>query len=179
MPRINPVDLEQIDTQTADNLTAVRRKLGKLPNLHVTLAQAPTLLQAYVGYTDALSRGRLTARQREMVALAMAQANGCRYCLSAHSLLGKGAGLSSDELHAARRGQALDAQEQAVLSLALGLLEQRGRLRDEQLDRARAAGLDDGLVLEVLGHVALNTLTNFGNNLAQTEIDFPEVALQL
>lgn len=179
MPRINPVALDQTDANTVASLTAIRRKLGMLPNLHATFAQSPVLLQAYLGYSEALGQGRLPQRQRELISLALAQANGCQYCLSAHSLLGKGAGLSGEALLAARAGRADEVQEQAVLNLALGLLEHRGRLSDAQLASARAAGLDDGLILEVLGQVILNLLTNFGNNLAQTTIDFPPIALQL
>lgn len=177
MPRINPVDFNRIDEKTSASLDAIRRKLGMLPNLHATFAQSPTLLQAYLGFAETLGRGRLTLRQRELIALALAQTNGCQYCLSAHSLSSRGAGLSDAVVQAARSGKAEAQQEQALLSLALGMLEQRGRVSDELLAAARSAGLDDGQILEVLGQVVLNLLTNFGNNLAQTRIDFPVVAL--
>lgn len=179
MPRIQPVDTQLTDSNTAASLEAVRRSLGMLPNLHATFAQSPALLQAYLGYADAIGKGRLKPVQRELIALVIGQANGCQYCLSAHSLLGKGAGLNAEALLAARAGRAADTQDQAVLSLALALLEQRGRLSDEQLASAHGAGLDDGLILEVLGQVAMNVLTNFGNNLAQTTVDFPPVAVEI
>lgn len=179
MPRIAPVDLAHTDAQTAATLDAVGRKLGMLPNLFSTLAQAPVALQAYLGLSETLGRGRLSARQREIIALAVAQTHGCEYCLSAHSLMGKGAGLSAADLLAARAGKASDPLEAHTAELATQLLAQRGRIRDSELLAAREAGLDDGLILEVVAQVALNVLTNFTNNLAHTDIDFPPVKAAL
>ena len=179
MPRIAPLDPSHADAQTAAALGAVKGKLGMLPNLFTTLAQAPAALQGYLGLSDTLAQGRLSARQRELVALAVAQANGCAYCLSAHSLLGKGAGLNGEELLAARAGRTASAGELPVAELAARLLAQRGRLSDAELVAAREAGLDDGLILEVVAQVALNVLTNFTNNLAHTDIDFPPVPAAL
>ncbi|MBS7662103.1 carboxymuconolactone decarboxylase family protein [Pseudomonas lalucatii] len=178
MPRIAPLDLSHADSQTAAALAAAKGKLGMLPNLFTTLAQAPAALHGYLNLADTLGRGRLNARQREVVALAVAQANGCGYCLSAHSLLGKGAGLNGAELLAARAGRSAEG-EQPIAELALRLLERRGRLSDAELLAAREAGLDDGLILEVVAQVALNVLTNFTNNLAHTDIDFPPVSVAL
>ncbi|NQD92853.1 carboxymuconolactone decarboxylase family protein [Pseudomonas sp. CrR25] len=175
MPRIAPILLAHADAATASTLESVKNKLGMLPNLFTTFAQSPTVLQGYLGLSETLGQGRLSARQREIIALAVAQTNGCGYCLSAHSLMGKGAGLSAEDLLAARAGRATAPLERHIASLAIQVLTQRGQISDSELVAAREAGLDDGLILEIVAQVALNVLTNFTNNLAQTDIDFPPV----
>lgn len=179
MPRINPKCAEQTDPETAPTLAAVKAKVGMVPNLHATLAAAPTALNAYLAMNDALSKGRLSARQREIVSLASAQINQCQYCLSAHTMLGGGAGLSAEAIAAARSGRADNPADNAVAALTMRLISSRGRISDEELAEAHAAGLDDGLILEVIAHVAMNALTNFTNNVAGTDIDFPVVSLDL
>ncbi|MHA7003018.1 carboxymuconolactone decarboxylase family protein [Aeromonas schubertii] len=175
MTRIAPV--QQPDGRAATTLDALRRQLGMVPNLYATLAHSPTLLDAYLAFADALSKGQLTPRQREQLALAIGQANRCQYCLSAHTLIAGKLGLTQDEIRRARLGLADDARDQALLQLAIALVIQRGELSDKQLAEAREAGVDDSLLLEVLGQVTLNTLTNYGNHLAGTEVDFPAVDL--
>jgi alkylhydroperoxidase family enzyme len=81
MPRIVPVESEQTDTKTAATLKAAKAKLGSLPNLFTTLARAPAALNGYLQFSEALGVGRLTPRQREMIAIAVAQDNACAYCL--------------------------------------------------------------------------------------------------
>ena len=179
MPRIAPIDPAAADPGVQATLAAVKAKIGTVPNLFKTFANAPAVLNGYLALSDSLGAGALTAKQREVVALAVAQANGCHYCLSAHTLLGKGAGLSPDAIAAARRGKADGAVDNAVATLAKTLVETRGKITEAQLDAARLAGLDDTRIVEVVGAVALNVLTNFMNNVAHTDIDFPEVDVAL
>jgi len=179
MPRIAPIDPAAADAGVQATLAAVKVKIGMVPNLLRTFAQAPAVLNGYLAFSDALSAGALTAKQREIVALAIAQANGCQYCLAAHSLMGKGAGLSPDAINAARRGRSQDAQDDAVAVFARRVLDARGQVSDADLAAARGAGLDDARIVEVIAHVALNVLTNFTNNVALTEVDFPKVDLTL
>ncbi|MGL5335608.1 MAG: carboxymuconolactone decarboxylase family protein [Enterovibrio sp.] len=148
-----------------------------VPNLYATLAHSPALFNAFLAFADALGKGRLTGRQRELLALAIGQANSCQYCLSAHTLLAGKEGLKPDEIKKARQGQASNPVDNALLQLAVLLVTQRGVVTNEQLSKAYSAGLDDELVLEVLGQVIVNTMTNYGNHLAATEIDFPVVPL--
>ena len=177
MARIQTVNRQQTSAEVNASLDAVKAKLGKVPNLFATFAQAPAALNAYLAFSDALTKGRLTPAQRESLALAIGQANSCQYCLSAHSLLAKGAGLNSEDIRTARDGHAQDALTNALVKLAVSIVEQRGQLSDEAVNEARQAGVDDGLLVEVIAHVALNTLTNYTNHIAATEIDFPVVAL--
>lgn len=179
MSRIAPVALAQADTATQATLNGVKAKLGMVPNLFSTFAQAPAALNGYLAFSDALSKGRLSAAQRELIALAVGQANACQYCLSAHTLIGKGAGLSEAAIRSARSGTADNAQDKAVVELAVKIVRQRGVLADSDLAEAAAAGVDGGLVIEVTANVALNTLTNYTNHIAGTDVDFPVVQVAL
>jgi len=179
MARIPLVTAAEADADTTAAFAAVKAKLGVVPNLFATFARAPALMKAYFGFSEALAGGRLTTRQREVIALAVAQANNCQYCLSAHTVLGKGAGLSDAEVLGARAGAGGDAFEAALAVLAIKISNQRGAISDADLATARAAGIDDGLALEVVGNVILNLLTNYTNHVAGTDIDFPAVSTTL
>jgi AhpD family alkylhydroperoxidase len=119
----------------------------------------------------------LDAATRERIAIALAEANRCGYCLSAHAALGRLVGLPPEEIAAARAGRSSKAKAQAAVALALAIVETKGGVGDAALAEARAAGLGDGEIAEIVGVVALNLLTNLFNRLARTEIDFPKVAL--
>lgn len=179
MPRIAPIDAARASSDVQTTLAAVKSKIGMVPNLFATFAHSPAVLNGYLAFSDALGKGALTARQREIVALAVAQANECHYCLSAHSMMGKGAGLSSEAIRLAREGKADDATDNAVAKLATRVVETRGRVNDADLAAAHAGGLDDQRIVEVIAGVAINVFTNYTNNLAQTDIDFPKVDIAL
>ncbi len=175
MARITPLSIEQADESTAATLTTVKQNLGMLPNLFGTFAHAPAVLNSYLGFRQNLSEGLLSERQREIIALAVAQSSQCQYCLSAHTLLGKRAGLSDDEILAARNASASDETDNAIAVLALQLASQQGWLKDEQFEAAKAGGLEQGHIVEVTANVAFNLLTNYVNHVAQTDVDFPKV----
>ena len=177
MARIQPINRNEATGAVAATLDGVKAKIGVVPNLFATFANAPAVLNAYLAFSEALTHGRLTAAQRETLALAIGQANSCQYCLSAHTLLAKGAGLDATAIRNARQGQANDPLTDALARLAVKIVQQRGVLSDDDLEQARAAGADDGLIVEVIASVALNTLTNYTNHIAATDIDFPVVAL--
>lgn len=178
-PRIAPLDPASADPAVAATLAAVKAKLGVVPNLFRTFARAPAALNGYLAFSDALSGGRLDAGRREIVALAVGQANSCAYCLAAHSLIGKGAGLSEADIRAARAGASADAADAALAVFARQLTERRGVVDDAELAAFKRAGFDDGHVLEVVALVALNTLTNYTNHVAGTIVDFPVVPLEI
>lgn len=172
-PRIAPIDPAQVTGPLAERFAAVKARLGVVPNLVRTFAQAPAVLDGYLGLSGALAHGQLPAKVREQLALTVGEANGCDYCLSAHSLLGKGTGLTSADIIAARRGSASDPKADALLHFASQVLDQRGAVSDAAVAAVRDAGATDAEILEVVAHVALNVLTNYTNNLARTTIDFP------
>jgi uncharacterized peroxidase-related enzyme len=178
-PRIQPIAPEAADAKTRGLLDAVQKKLGITPNMMKTMAQAPAVLEGYLALNAALGGGLLKPALREQLALEVAQANGCEYCLSAHSLLGKLSGLSPERIASARRGRDDDATSAAALTFARQVLESRGDVSDEELAAARSAGLGNAEIAEIVGHVAINVLTNFFNNVSRPKIDFPIVRREL
>jgi uncharacterized peroxidase-related enzyme len=179
MSRIAPVVSSNVDPKVVTTLSQVNASLGMVPNLFATLAHAPVALDGFLSLSKTLSRGRLSARQREILALAVGQENECQYCLSAHTASAKTVGLSEAETVKARGGDGEDSFERALASFAKKIVRQRGHVADEDIENARKAGIDDGLMMEVVAHVALNTLTNYANELAGTEIDFPVIEVKL
>lgn len=118
----------------------------------------------------------LDAKTRERIALAIAQANGCDYCLSAHTYLGLNlAKIDNAEVALNRTGHSGDAKADAALVFARKVLDARGRVSDADLAAVRLAGFSDAQVIEIVASVALNVLTNYINNVAETDIDFPVV----
>ena len=179
MPRIQPLTIEQADAESAQKLSAMKAKIGMVPNVVGTLANSSAALNLYLASSHALSGGRLNVRQREIIALTIGQLNQCHYCVSAHTMIGKGAGLSPEEMIDARQGRASVPIDNAIAVVATKLVNKRGFLTGEDIAEAKANGLDDGLIIEIIANLVHNTLTNYTNHVAQTEIDFPEVALEI
>jgi uncharacterized peroxidase-related enzyme len=138
------------------------------------MANSPAVLDAYLGFSSALTGGELPAKLRESIALTVGEANGCQYCVSAHSALGSGAGLSDQEIADSRRGASTDLESAAALRFARKIVAERGRVSDEDVTALREAGFDDGGIAEIVANVAINLFTNYFNHVAETEIDFPE-----
>ena len=173
--RIPQIDPERTTEKTRRLLGQVRSKLGLIPNLFRVLANAPVALEGYLNFSEALAGGALDDKMREQIALAVAESNFCPYCRSVHAFLGEKAGLSSEEIADAIRARASDRRTDAVLKLARIIIVQRGEVSDSELQRARAAGLTDGELVETVANITLNIFTNYINHVARTAIDFPEV----
>ncbi len=156
-------------------LDAVGKQLGVIPNLFRLVANSPAALEGYLGLNTALSKA-LDAKTRERIALAVAQVNGCDYCLSAHSYLGANlAKLDAAELAANRRGHSNDVKADAAVGFAKKVSETRGRVTGTDIAVVKDVGFSDAQVVEIVLLVALNFLTNLTNNVAETDIDFPVV----
>jgi len=177
--RIVPLDPALAEGQTQALFEAVKAKMGKVPNMMKTMAHSPALLEGYLALSGALSKGVLPEVARQQIALAVSQENDCEYCLSAHTLLGRHAGLTREQVLLARQGEADDTRQQAVLTLARNIVDRHGDISDEQLAAVREAGVSDAEIAEVVGHVALTTLTNYFNRLSHAVVDFPRVSAQL
>lgn len=157
----------------------VRSKFGGVPNGVKALGASPQTLRGYLDFADALGSGSLSRAERERIAVLTAQHNECGYCLSAHTVAGRVAGLSDDDLLASRQGRAADARAAALLAFAAAVHEHRGDVPEDELTAARAADLTDAELIEVVAEIALNMLTNYVNRLVRPEYDFPEVALTI
>ncbi len=160
-------------------LDAVQKKMGMVPNMMKTLAGAPTVLEGYLAFSGTVGKSSLTAAQKEEIALAVGQVNGCQYCVSAHTLLASHAGISAEQAKEARSGRSSKPVDAAVLKFATQVVEKHGKVSDADVQAARSAGLTDGQVLEVVAATVLNILTNYLNNVAEPVIDFPVISLTI
>ena len=174
MSRIPTVNPEQATGKALELLSGVQAKLGMTPNLMRAMANSPAVLDGYLQFSGALGRGELSAKTREQIALAVAQANSCDYCLSAHSAIGKTVGLTTEQVRDARQGAAVDSKSNAILKVTTQLVEQRGLVSDSDLSAARNAGVTDAEITEIVANTALNLFTNYFNHVAETEVDFPK-----
>jgi uncharacterized peroxidase-related enzyme len=170
MSRIPALALEQAPAASLPLLEGVKKSIGILPNVFKTLAHSPAALGSYLQFSQAFGKNSLSAVERESIALATSQVNECEYCLAAHTLFGSKAGLSAEAIRSAR-----DGDLSAYTVLARQVSSAHGRVSDEQLAAARAAGLTDAKIIDVVMQVALLTITNYVNNVAATDVDFPAV----
>lgn len=177
MARISPIDVAAAEGKAKELLEGVKKALGATPNLFTTFAHSPAVLEAYLSFSKALSGGVLPAKLREQVALAVAGRNGCSYCASAHTYIGKGAGLDEAEMTANLACRSSDAKTQAALDFVKAVNDQRGHVSDAALSAARAAGYTDAEIAELIANVALNVFTNYFNSVAQTDVDFPKISV--
>lgn len=173
MQRITPINLQAAQGRAKELLDAVKAKLGIVPNMARSMAVSPPVLEAYLGFIGALGHGSLSARVREQLALDVGEANHCDYCVSAHSVLGKGAGLTEQDVLDSRRAASADPKADVLLRFARRVLEKRGVIEDTDVAAVREAGYGDAEIAEVVAHVGLNVFTNYFNNVARTPIDFP------
>ncbi len=156
-------------------LDAVEKQLGVVPNLFRLIGLSPAALQGYLGLNGALTKA-LDVKTRERIAIAVAQINGCDYCLSAHTYLGLNlARIDAAEIALNRQGASSDSKANAAVAFAARVTKARGRVSDADLASVRAAGFTDAQIVEIVAMVAENVFTNFLNEVAGTPIDFPAV----
>jgi uncharacterized peroxidase-related enzyme len=177
MTRLTALNPEEATGKTKDLFNAVHAKLGVVPNMMRTMGNSPAVLEGYLNLSGALSHGKLGTKTGELIALAVSESNSCDYCLAAHTFIGEKL-VKTDPavLQAARTGNSTDAKIEAVLQFAKKLISKNGLVNDEDVNKAKNAGVTDAEIAETIGHVALNVLTNYFNNTANTEIDFPAIS---
>lgn len=175
MPRLTAINPANATGETKELLDGVQKKIGMAPNIFRTMANAPAVLNAYLGFGDALSRGTFDAKSREAIALTVAGASSCNYCASAHTAVSKSLKVDEREIEHRLDGHSSDPKLDAALMFARKIVEKRGFVSDDDVATVRAAGHDDGAITEILANVAGNIFTNYFNHVAQTEIDFPRV----
>lgn len=180
MSRIDIPTVELAPPKSKPLLEAVRKQLGIVPNLMRLVGRSPAALEGYLALNDALATGVIDSKLRERLALAVAQFNHCEYCLSAHTYLARNvAKLDESEIRAAREGRSGDPKANAALQFARRVASEHGRISDVDLSTLRAAGFNDAAIIEIVLNVALNVLTNYINNVALTDVDFPAVDLKV
>lgn len=152
-----------------DNL---QKALGFVPNLYATYANSDTALENYLNFSNA--KTSLSAKEREVVNLAVSQVNKCIYCLSAHTAIGKMNGFNDDQILELRAGEAsFDTKINALAGLAKNVTENRGRTDADILENFFNAGYTKGNLIDVISLVGDKTISNYIHNATQVPVDFP------
>lgn len=179
MARINLVTAESANAEQKALLDAIQSQLGMVPNFLKVFANSPEALKAFLGLHGIANAGSLDPQTRERIALALAQQNSCEYCLSAHSAIGRKAGLDNAEIAANRAGGSKNARAAVAVKFARSLVEHTGEVTTAELLEMRNAGYSEAEIVEVITHVGMNILTNILGKAGRVDIDFPKVELKL
>ena len=176
MARLKALNPDEATGKTKELFSAIHDKFGVVPNMMRTMGNSPVLLEGYLNLSGSLGSGSINGKTGKLISMAVAESNACDYCLSVHTYLGVNA-LKIDEetLEAARKGNSKDHKTEVILKFAKTLVSKKGLVNDVDVELVKQAGLTEAEISEVVGHVALNILTNYFNNTALTEIDFPLV----
>ena len=178
MSRINLVTTEQANEQQQALYAAITEQLGMVPNFLKVFANSPAALEAFLGLHSIANAGELDGKTKERIALGLAEQNACQYCVSAHTAIGKKAGLTGDEMLANRAGTSQDAKAAVAVKFARSLAENNGEVTTAELLAIRNAGYSDAEIVEIITHVGMNVLTNILGKASRVEIDFPLVELK-
>lgn len=174
MTRLKALNPDQASGKTKELFNAINTKIGVVPNMIRTMGNSAALLEGFLNFSGALGGGTLGAKTGELIALTVAEINACHYCLAAHTHVGKTFGKLDDEtISGARLGVSKDAKTAAILKFAKTLVNKNGHVNESDVTAVKNAGISEGEVAEIVGHVALNIFTNYFNNTANTEFEFP------
>ncbi len=178
MSRIRTIQYDTANTEQKALFDAIQGQLGMVPNFLKIFANSPAALRAFPGLHGIAGEGSLDALMRERIALAVAQQNACEYCVSAHTAIGRKAGLDKDEITANRAGSSQDAKAAVAVRFSRTVVDNAGDVSTADLLEMRSAGYTDADIVEVITHVGMNILTNVIGKVSQADINFPRVALQ-
>jgi len=155
-----------------DNLS---KQLGFVPNLYATYAHSDTALENYLTFASA--KTSLSAKEKEVVNLAVSEVNNCIYCLSAHTAIGKMNGFTDDQILELRAGNAsFDIKLDALATLARNITINRGRADQDVIENFFAAGYTKGNLIDTIVQVGDKTISNYLHSTTQVPVDFPEAA---
>lgn len=162
---------DDVNAQNQANFDALKKGLGMVPNLYATMAWSENGLSRYLAFQSA--RTSLSNKEKEAINLVVSEVNGCRYCLSAHTIIGKMNGFSDDEVLRIRSGEASDHKLDALVKIAREITINKGRASDASLEAFYAAGYDNGILVDLILQVSDKTAMNYLHNLTKVAIDFP------
>lgn len=177
MSRITLIAPTEATGSVEQSFAEIKSAFGVVPNMFKAVGNSPAALASMWGSFAALGGGRLGVKLGEQIAVAIADRNNCQYCLAAHTGLGKRAGATAEEMAEAQAGRSADPRTAAALRFALSLVERRGGVESDDVNALVAAGFDDGEIVEIIAHVALNLFTNYVNVALDVPVDFPSVKL--
>ena len=174
MKTLKVLNIEQVDGQTKEIFNNISQKVGRVPNLYAAMANSPQLLGGFLAFEESLKQGSFSAKENEAIALAVSQSNNCDYCLAAHSAIGKMLGYSENEVIDIRKGTSADRKLNALTNLATELTEKRGHASKESISNFLEAGYTHQSLAELIGMVAIRSITNYIFSNGNFEIDFPK-----
>jgi uncharacterized peroxidase-related enzyme len=178
MSRIHTVTKETANAEQSALFDAIQAKLGVVPNFLKVFANSPAALRAFLGLHGIANEGSLDSQTRERIAVGLAQQNACEYCLSAHTAIGRKAGLTADEIAANRAGSSQNAKAAVAVKFARSLVDNMGEITTAELNEVRSVGYNDAEIVEIITHVGMNILTNILGKASRVDIDFPKIALK-
>lgn len=178
MSRIITITDDTASVEQKALFEAIHTKLGIVPNFLRIFANSPDALKAFLGLNHIAEAGQLDAATKERIALALAQQNECEYCLSAHTAIGRKAGLNREEMDSNRAGTSQDAKAAIAVKFARSIVEHKGQVTTAEIQEMRDVGYSEAEIVEVITHAGLNVLTNMIGKASRVEIDFPKVDLQ-
>jgi uncharacterized peroxidase-related enzyme len=153
-------------------LEQLEERIGFIPNLAATLAEAPTAILGFGAMQAALRESKLSQVEREVVGLTVSWENSSAYAMAAHSTFAQGAGAGEEVLSALRSGDDVpDARLQALQEFTRSLLRERGHVGEESVAALLESGYSKEQLLEVITQVAYTTLANLIANVADTPVD--------
>lgn len=175
MPRIPVHTVDSAPQASQETLRKLEKRFGTVLNIHGEMAHAPVVLETYAAMSAAIARhGSFDARTREAIALAVGAVDNCTYCQAAHTVSGKAAGLTEEQMVAIRRGgEDFDPKLAALLSVVREIAADVGEVSDTTWQRALEAGWSDAQLTEAFAHVAVNLFTNYFNHYIRTDVDLP------
>ena len=173
MARIAPVDESQADDRTRALLEKIRTDFGRSWNVFSGIANNPAVLEGLLALSAAQGKSGLSDAERELVAIEMARVNGCHYCVPAHRFVAAETGLDGAAMDRAARGEDLpgDGPEAVLLRLVRRLAATGGKLGDAEFQAFRDQGVTPAKMIAVIGEMAVSTITNTFNRLAETDLD--------
>ena len=173
MARLTQLTDAEADAKAATLFSAIRGKIGMVPNLYRVAANQPAALAGLLGLNETLGEGSFDPRLREAIALTVAGVNECDYCASAHAAISRALKVDPEDIDAHLAGQSDSPRTSAILALSVAIVTKKGLVSDDDIARARAVGLSDGDIVETIANVVANIFTNYLNHVAETDIDFP------
>jgi uncharacterized peroxidase-related enzyme len=174
MPRLQLVEPSQAQGKTKEIFDDLEKTKGKVVNIFKGMGNSPAALKAYLAMAQALAEGDLTPEDREVAYLGISQANECTYCLSAHTVIAKKAGMTDDQIKAIRQFDPLSEKHKALLTFVRQVMETKGHVSDADVASVRAAGYSDGQIAEMIAFIGLATYSNYFNHVLDTPLDFPQ-----
>lgn len=173
MSTLKVITREEAKPEVQAIFDVLKSKVGMVPNLYAFIGNSATTLTGYLGFDEALGKGAFTAKERQAIFLVVSQVNGCHYCQSAHTALGKMNGFTEEETIQLRTATIEDKKLNALTNLAAEITQSHGKPSQKALDNFFSVGYRTAALVDLVAHIGYKTVANYLHNIAQFPIDFP------